>query len=71
MILHVIRDCPAMRGIWERFVPAAKRHIFFSMLLFQWLYKNMSDNGVGSGIDQLENETSLGRRVVLNSPRRF
>ena len=49
-ILHVLRDCPAMRGIWDRFVPAAKRQTFFSMPLFEWLYKNLSDNGTGSEI---------------------
>lgn len=48
MILHVIRDCPAMRGIWERLVPAAKRAVFFSMPLLEWLYKNLSDNGTGN-----------------------
>ena len=47
-ILHVIRDCPAIRGIWDRFVPAARRHTFFSMPLLEWLYKNLSDNGTGS-----------------------
>ena len=49
-ILHVLRDCPAMRGIWDRFVPAVKRQTFFSMPLLEWLYKNLSDNGTGSEI---------------------
>lgn len=49
-ILHVLRDCQAMRGIWERFVPAAKRIVFFSMPLLEWLYKNLSDNETKSGI---------------------
>lgn len=49
-IIHVLRDCPVMRGIWDRFVPAEKRHVFFSLPLFQWLYKNLSDNGIRSGV---------------------
>ena len=49
-ILHVIRDCPVMRRIWDRFVPAVKRHAFFSMHLLEWLYKNLSDNGTWSEI---------------------
>lgn len=48
-ILHVLRDCPAMTGIWNRFVPARKRQAFFSMSLFEWLYKNLCDNDTGSG----------------------
>ena len=49
-ILHVLRDCPAMEGIWNRFVAGTKRHAFFSMSLFEWLYRNLCDNDAPSGI---------------------
>ena len=43
-ILHVLRDCPAMEGIWSRFVSSTKRQAFFSMPLLEWLYRNLYDN---------------------------
>ena len=49
-ILHVLRDCPAVASIWDRFVPSTKRHVFFSMSLFEWLYWNLCDKDAGSGI---------------------
>ena len=49
-ILHVLRDCPAMSGIWERLVPAVKRYSFFSKPLLEWLYENLRENGVGRGV---------------------
>ncbi|CAA7023532.1 unnamed protein product [Microthlaspi erraticum] len=36
-ILHVLRDCPAMSGIWNRIVPAAKKREFFTTPLLGWL----------------------------------
>lgn len=32
-IIHIIRDCPAMSGIWTRLVPAQKR-VSFSLSLY-------------------------------------
>ncbi|CAL9225094.1 unnamed protein product, partial [Arabidopsis halleri] len=29
-ILHVLRDCPAMSGIWQRLVPPGRIHQFFA-----------------------------------------
>lgn len=49
-ILHVLRDCPAMEGIWNKLVPRTKRDAFFSMPLFEWLYRNLSDNKAGEAI---------------------
>lgn len=31
-ILHVLRDCPAMSGIWLRLIPLRRRRIFFNNL---------------------------------------
>lgn len=49
-IMHVLRDCPAVKGIWERFVPRRRRNAFFSMQLFEWLYKNLNEKSVEGGI---------------------
>ena len=49
-ILHVLRDCPGMSGIWDRLVPTRKRQAFFSMSLFEWFYLNLSDTQEGSGV---------------------
>lgn len=42
-IPHIFRDCPAMRGVWERLVPRRKRREFFTMSLLEWLYHNLGD----------------------------
>lgn len=44
-ILHVLRDCPAMSGIWLRLVPPRRRHEFFAKTLLEWLFENL---GAGS-----------------------
>ncbi|CAA7040260.1 unnamed protein product [Microthlaspi erraticum] len=41
--LHVLRDCPAMSGIWRRIVPRGKQRIFFAIPLLDWLYANLSE----------------------------
>ncbi|KAL9293337.1 putative ribonuclease H domain, reverse transcriptase zinc-binding domain-containing protein [Arabidopsis thaliana] len=40
-IMHVLRDCPAMEGIWLRLVPLRERHAFFGMTLLEWLFANL------------------------------
>ncbi|CAA7051323.1 unnamed protein product [Microthlaspi erraticum] len=40
-ILHILRDCPAMAGIWNRIVPARKRHEFFATPLLRWVHENL------------------------------
>ena len=40
-IIHVLRDCPAMEGIWLRLVPLKERHAFFGMTLLEWLFANL------------------------------
>lgn len=45
-ILHVLRDCPAMMGIWLRLVPARRRTRFFSMTLWEWFYENLGNKSV-------------------------
>lgn len=40
-ILHILRDCPAMAGIWVRLVPLRERQSFFRMSLLEWLYANL------------------------------
>lgn len=42
-IIHVLRDCPTMAGIWERVVPIRKRQRFFSQSLLEWLYDNLQE----------------------------
>lgn len=42
-ILHVLRDCPAMSGIWTRIVPRNRRQAFFDQSLLEWLFGNLGD----------------------------
>ncbi|CAA7036128.1 unnamed protein product [Microthlaspi erraticum] len=42
--LHVLRDCPAMEGIWRRIVQQRKQHAFFAMSLLEWLFENLSED---------------------------
>jgi len=42
-IIHILRDCPAMEGIWIRLVPAGKRREFFTQSLLEWLFANLGD----------------------------
>lgn len=41
--LHILRDCGAMFGVWERLVPQRRRDVFFSQSLLEWLYTNLCD----------------------------
>ncbi|KAG7564109.1 Ribonuclease H domain [Arabidopsis suecica] len=45
-ILHVLRDCPAMEGIWIRLVPLRRQGQFFSQSLLEWIYGNLGDEKV-------------------------
>ncbi|KAG7558925.1 Ribonuclease H-like superfamily [Arabidopsis thaliana x Arabidopsis arenosa] len=40
-IIHVLRDCPAMAGIWQRLVPRRERQQFFAKSLLEWVYSNL------------------------------
>jgi len=42
-IFHVLRDCPAMSGIWNSLVARNNRAQFFSQSLLEWIYANVSD----------------------------
>ena len=41
--LHILRDCPAMSGIWTRIVPQRKRRAFFDKTLFEWVFDNLHE----------------------------
>ncbi|KAG7576302.1 Ribonuclease H domain [Arabidopsis thaliana x Arabidopsis arenosa] len=41
-IIHVLRDCPAMAGIWVRFIPQRERQAFFNKSLLEWLFTNLN-----------------------------
>ena len=45
-ILHVLRDCPAMYGLWLRIIPRRRRTTFFTMSLLEWVYDNLRDHKV-------------------------
>ncbi|CAA7018343.1 unnamed protein product [Microthlaspi erraticum] len=49
-ILHVLRDCPAMAGIWQRIVPARERSEFFSQSLLVWLFQNLKEETSMNGV---------------------
>ena len=40
-LIHVLRDCPAMTGIWLRLVPKRKRQTFFATSLLEWFFMNL------------------------------
>lgn len=42
-IIHVLRDCPAIEGIWRRVVQRHKQQAFFSTPWLEWLFVNLSD----------------------------
>lgn len=50
-IIHVLRDCPAMVGIWTRLIPPRKRQEFFTKTLLEWLFDNLRVASVGEGGD--------------------
>lgn len=39
--IHILRDCPAMSGIWTRMVPRRRRQDFFSKSILEWIYVNL------------------------------
>ena len=43
--IHILRDCPAMTGIWDRIVPQRRRGTFFQQTLLEWVFGNLSDSG--------------------------
>ncbi|KAL9290881.1 putative ribonuclease H domain, reverse transcriptase zinc-binding domain-containing protein [Arabidopsis thaliana] len=50
-IIHVLRDCPAMSGIWDRIVPRRLQQSFFTMSLLEWLYSNLRQGIMAEGSD--------------------
>ncbi|KAG7551702.1 Ribonuclease H domain [Arabidopsis thaliana x Arabidopsis arenosa] len=40
-IIHILRDCPAMEGIWRRMVPPQERQSFFAKSIMEWLFDNL------------------------------
>ncbi|KAG7533030.1 Ribonuclease H-like superfamily [Arabidopsis thaliana x Arabidopsis arenosa] len=48
-ILHVLRDCPAMAGIWSRITPQRRLPYFNEQPLLGWIYGNLRENTVVAG----------------------
>lgn len=48
-ILHILRDSPAMEGIWTRLVPQRQRSSFFAKSLLDWVYENLGDDRIQGG----------------------
>ncbi|CAA7037229.1 unnamed protein product [Microthlaspi erraticum] len=42
--MHILRDCPAMAGIWTRIVPVSKQREFFTAPILNWLHDNIGNN---------------------------
>lgn len=38
----MLRDCPAMVGLWIRLVPERERQGFFTSSLLEWLFDNLN-----------------------------
>lgn len=49
-ILHILRDCPAMLGIWARIVPTRLKQAFFNKSLLEWVYENLGSEVSVDGI---------------------
>ncbi|CAA7037248.1 unnamed protein product [Microthlaspi erraticum] len=45
-ILHILRDCPAMMGIWTRLVQPRKQREFMEKPVLSWLYANLGDDSL-------------------------
>ncbi|CAA0814630.1 3-epi-6-deoxocathasterone 23-monooxygenase [Striga hermonthica] len=43
--IHVLRDCPKARSIWDRLLPRPYREEFFSSELRSWIWSNLSGSG--------------------------
>ena len=43
--LQILRDCPAMAGIWARLIPARRRQNFFAKSLLEWIHSNLGEEG--------------------------
>jgi len=43
-ILHMLQNCPAMAGLWNRIIPRRRRRLFFEQSLIEWLYSNLGDD---------------------------
>ena len=48
--IHILRDCPAMSGIWARIVPVGRRREFFTKTLLEWVYGNLGNHEVVDGV---------------------
>ncbi|KAE8668532.1 hypothetical protein F3Y22_tig00112293pilonHSYRG00078 [Hibiscus syriacus] len=48
-ILHMMRDCPSMKGSWLKVIPSALTRSFFMAPLFDWVMDNLTnkDNFLG------------------------
>ncbi|KAG7567714.1 Ribonuclease H domain [Arabidopsis thaliana x Arabidopsis arenosa] len=40
-IIHVLRDCPAMSGLWRRLLPPRRHDSFFQKSLLEWVFDNL------------------------------
>ncbi|KAG7534372.1 Endonuclease/exonuclease/phosphatase superfamily [Arabidopsis thaliana x Arabidopsis arenosa] len=59
-ILHVLRDCPAMMGIWDRIIAPNRRGAFFHQSILEWIHGNMGDVG---GREEVPWATTFGMAV--------
>ncbi|CAA7016119.1 unnamed protein product [Microthlaspi erraticum] len=48
-LIHILRDCPAMQGIWNRVVPVRRQREFFESSILTWLYGNLGEHGLVEG----------------------
>ncbi|CAA7028167.1 unnamed protein product [Microthlaspi erraticum] len=48
-LIHILRDCPAMSGIWSRIVPIRRQQDFFDRSILSWLYDNLGEDGLVEG----------------------
>ncbi|MFQ6634012.1 hypothetical protein Gotur_012433, partial [Gossypium turneri] len=48
-MLHVLRDCPVARDIWNKLIPVGKQTRFYSKSLHEWMTGNLQNKlSIGS-----------------------
>ncbi|MBA0548963.1 hypothetical protein Golob_020025 [Gossypium lobatum] len=55
-VLHVLRDCPAARDIWDKLIPIDKLSRFYSGPIYECIWKNRNIfifQGISLNIDEI------------------
>uniref|UniRef100_A0A1J3JIW1 Putative ribonuclease H protein n=1 Tax=Noccaea caerulescens TaxID=107243 RepID=A0A1J3JIW1_NOCCA len=48
-LIHILRGCPAMKGIWLKIGPRRRQQAFFDTSILTWLFENLGENNMIEG----------------------